>query len=108
MYEARSTLVQRHLHSLEYRRAKSRFKSEVFGEMNKDLDDYKFDLRTSPKSCIESDIVITEDDISIDSKGKGRQCFIKTEFALRNRSRMLDLLLLEEPENHLRKLCAGL
>ncbi len=101
MYEARSTLVQRHLHSLEYRRAKSRFKSEVFGEMNKDLDDYKFDLRTSPKSCIESDIVITEDDISIDSKGKGRQCFIKTEFALRNRSRMLDLLLLEEPENHL-------
>jgi putative ATP-dependent endonuclease of OLD family len=69
--------------------------------MNKDLDDYKFDLRTSPKSCIESDIVITEDDISIDSKGKGRQCFIKTEFALRNRSRMLDLLLLEEPENHL-------
>jgi putative ATP-dependent endonuclease of OLD family len=101
MYTANSTLVQRHLHSLEYRKAKSRFKNDAFGEMNKDLDDYKFDVRRSSKSCVETDIIITEDDISIDSKGKGRQCFIKTEFALRNRSRVLDVLLLEEPENHL-------
>jgi putative ATP-dependent endonuclease of OLD family len=99
MYTANSTLAQRHLHSLEYRNAKSRFKNEAFGEMNKYLDDYKFDMRTSSKSCIETDIIITEDDISIDSKGRGRQCFIKTEFAIRGRA--LDVLLLEEPENHL-------
>lgn len=48
-------------------------------------------------------MVITEDDIPIESKGKGRQCFIKTEFALQRRGsdRKLDVLLLEEPENHL-------
>lgn len=48
-----------------------------------------------------TDIIITEDDIPVDSKGKGRQCFIKTEFALRNREHSLHVLLLEEPENHL-------
>ena len=62
---------------------------------------YKFDVRTSPKASIETDIIITEDDIPVDSKGKGRQCFIKTEFALRNREHALNVLLLEEPENHL-------
>jgi putative ATP-dependent endonuclease of OLD family len=69
--------------------------------MNDELDAYKFDVRTSPKASVETDIIITEDDIPVDSKGKGRQCFIKTEFALRNREHALHVLLLEEPENHL-------
>ena len=52
---------------------------------------------------MESDLVITEDDIPIEQKGKGRQCIIKTEFALKKNDKegKLDLLLLEEPENHL-------
>lgn len=57
--------------------------------------------RTDPKACVETDIILTEDYIPVDSKGKGRQCFIKTEFALLNREHALDALLLEEPENHL-------
>jgi len=67
------------------------------------LDSYKFSVRTNPKSNLETDLVITEDDIPIESKGKGRQCFIKTEFALRKNEdeQSLDVLLLEEPENHL-------
>jgi predicted ATP-dependent endonuclease of OLD family len=41
--------------------------------------------------------------VPIENKGKGRQCFIKTEFALKQHDehRKLDVLLLEEPENHL-------
>ena len=101
MYAANATVVQRHFHSLEYRKAKSRFKDDVLKKMNEALDTYKFDIRTSPKACVETDIIITEDGIPIDSKGKGRQCFIKTELALRNRGHALDVLLLEEPENHL-------
>ena len=101
MYAAHATVVQRNFHSFEYRKAKSKFKEDVFKEMNEALDSYKFDVRTSPKASIETDIIITESDIPIDSKGKGRQCFIKTEFALRNREHALDVLLLEEPENHL-------
>lgn len=101
MYAAHATTVQRNLHSFEYRKAKSKFKDDVFKAMNEALDTYKFDVRTSPKASVETDIIITEGDIPIDSKGKGRQCFIKTEFALRNREQALDVLLLEEPENHL-------
>ena len=101
MYAAQATVVQRNLHSFEYRKAKKRFKDDVFREMNEVLEPYKFDLRTSPKASVETDIIITEGAIPIDGKGKGRQCFIKTEFALRNREHALDVLLLEEPENHL-------
>lgn len=101
IYAAHATVVQRNLHSFEYRKAKSKFKEDVFKEMNEASGTYKFDVRTSPKASVEADIIITEGDIPIDSKGKGRQCFIKTEFALRNREHALDALLLEEPENHL-------
>lgn len=101
MYAAHANVVQRNLHGFEYRKAKSKFKDDVFKAMNDVLDTYKFDIRTSPKASVETDIIITEGDIPIDSKGKGRQCFIKTEFALLNREHALDALLLEEPENHL-------
>ena len=101
MYASEASVAQRNLHGFEYRKAKAKFKDEVFKTMNESLEGYKFDIRTSPKSNVETDIIITEDDIPVDSKGKGRQCFIKTEFALRNREHALDVLLLEEPENHL-------
>jgi putative ATP-dependent endonuclease of the OLD family len=101
MYAAHASVVQRNLHGFEYRKAKSKFKDDVFKVMNDALDTYKFDIRTSPKASVETDIIITEGDIPIEGKGKGRQCFIKTEFALRNREHDLDLLLLEEPETHL-------
>jgi putative ATP-dependent endonuclease of OLD family len=101
MYAAHASIIQRNLHNFEYRKVKSKFKDDVFKTMNDALDTYKFDVRTSPKASVETDIIITEGDIPIDSKGKGRQCFIKTEFALRNREHALDVLLLEEPENHL-------
>lgn len=101
IYAAHASVIQRNLHGFEYRKAKSKFKDEVFKEMNDALDTYKFDIRTSPKASVETDLIITEGGIPIDSKGKGRQCFIKTEFALLNREQTLDILLLEEPENHL-------
>lgn len=101
MYATHASVAQRNLHGFEYRKAKTKFKDDVFKTMNDGLDAYKFALRTSPKASVEADIIITEDDIPVDSKGKGRQCFIKTEFALRNREHALHVLLLEEPENHL-------
>lgn len=101
MYAGHASVAQRNLHAFEYRKAKAKFKDDVFKTMNDGLDAYKFDVRTSPKASVETDIIITEDDIPVDSKGKGRQCFIKTEFALRNREHALHVLLLEEPENHL-------
>lgn len=86
-----------------YRQSKGEFKNGQLRELNDKLADYKFGVRTSAKANLESDLVITEDEIPIESKGKGRQCFIKTEFALSKKGAgsLLDVLLLEEPENHL-------
>lgn len=86
-----------------YRQNKGAFRTAHLTELTDNLEDYKFGVRTNTKSNLESDLVITEDDIPIESKGKGRECFIKTEFALRKHGgeRRLDVLLLEEPENHL-------
>jgi putative ATP-dependent endonuclease of OLD family len=101
MYAAHASTAQRNMHGFEYRKAKAKFKNEVFGTMNDTLDAYKFDVRTSPKASVDTDIIITENNIPVDSKGMGRQCFIRTEFALRDQEHALHVLLLEEPENHL-------
>lgn len=86
-----------------YRQSKNAFTDEHLSALNKGIEDYQFDVRTGSKTNLETDLVITEDDIPIESKGKGRQCFIKTEFALGKHAghANLDVLLLEEPENHL-------
>ncbi|WP_017911281.1 AAA family ATPase [Xanthomonas sp. SHU 166] len=101
MYAAQASIAERSKHAYEYRKAKRVFRDTSLKNLNEAVVDYKFDVRSNSKSSIETDLVITEEDIPIESKGKGRQCFIKTEFALRNREAALDLLLLEEPENHL-------
>ncbi|MDO9112538.1 MAG: AAA family ATPase [Polaromonas sp.] len=101
MYASHATVLERALHGYEYRKAKARYRDEILKGVNEPLAEYRFDVRSTPKASIEADIIITEDEIPIDSKGKGRQCFIKTEFALRDRENTLNVLLLEEPENHL-------
>lgn len=103
IYGANATILERNRNENLYRKSKAVFKNDALADLNKKLDSYKFSVRTNPKSNLETDLVITEDDIPIESKGKGRQCFIKTEFALRKNEdeHSIDVLLLEEPENHL-------
>ncbi len=103
IYASHATVLDRNKHENEYRMSKGQFRLKALAEMNDKLDEYKFSVRTSAKSNLETDLIITEGDIPIENKGKGRQCFIKTEFALRknNSEHRLDALLLEEPENHL-------
>ena len=104
MYRANVDDREKNKHQNEYRKHKSQFRNNVLNHLNAKLDNYKFSVATNKKSNLENDLTITEDDISIENKGKGRQCFIKTEFALQKKSstgNSLDVLLIEEPENHL-------
>lgn len=103
VYRTNAEDGERHKHQNEYRKHKAQFRDTVLSDLNAKLDTYQFSIATSTKSNLESDLTITEDNISIDNKGKGRQCFIKTEFALQKKksTHPLDVLLLEEPENHL-------
>lgn len=86
-----------------YRREKARFRDQHLLTLNKSISGYEFGVRTDTRSNLESDLVITENGIQIESRGRGRQCFVKTDFALQRRGgdRGLEVLLIEEPENHL-------
>mgnify|MGYP003575497902 FL=1 len=85
-----------------YRQGKHAFTGQHLAGLNADLPAYQFDVRTSIRSNLETDLIITEDSIPLENHGKGRQCFIKTEFALsKHKQGGLDVMLLEEPENHL-------
>lgn len=103
LYNANISEIEKNKYQNEYRRYKNGFKGDVLSELNARTDDYQFSVKTGSKSNLETDLTITEDEIPIENKGKGRQCVIKTEFALRKTASEEDLntLLLEEPENHL-------
>ena len=103
IYNSNVEVAERNLHQNEYRRHKSEFRNNVLSSLNERIENYDFDVRTDTKSNLQTDLTITENDVPIENKGKGRQCFIKTEFALQrnNVEQDLDVLLLEEPENHL-------
>tara|TARA_R110001583_G_C5665157_1_gene410021 strand:- start:2082 stop:3644 length:1563 start_codon:yes stop_codon:yes gene_type:complete len=85
-----------------YRQGKEAFTAQHLAELNEELPGYQFNVKSSVQSNLETDLIITENDISLENHGKGRQCFIKTEFALgKHKQGGLEVMLLEEPENHL-------
>lgn len=61
----------------------------------------KFGLSNSTKLGLESNLAVYEDDINISNKGTGKQTMVKTEFALQKQIDNIDIILIEEPENHL-------
>jgi predicted ATP-dependent endonuclease of OLD family len=101
MYGAFANSVEQNVHHNEYRKHKESFKNNILKDLNSKVPAYDFSIRSNSKANLETDLTLTENDISIENKGKGIQCFIKTEFALSRTQANLDVILLEEPENHL-------
>ncbi|EGQ8116723.1 AAA family ATPase [Vibrio parahaemolyticus] len=103
MYEASVANSERVKLQNEYRQQKLNFRDENLKLVNSGLDDYDFSIRSGSKFNLETDLTITQGAIPIENRGKGRQCFVKTEFALRKKEggKDIDVILLEEPENHL-------
>jgi putative ATP-dependent endonuclease of OLD family len=96
-----NNMIEKYTHQHEYRFHKENFKNNSFKDINSRLGDYSFAIKSNSKSNLETDLTIFEGNISIDNKGKGRQSIIKTELALNRNDIDLDIVLLEEPENHL-------
>jgi predicted ATP-dependent endonuclease of OLD family len=88
-------------HQNQYRKYKNSFNKTILKEINERMQEYRFAVKNDSKSNLQTDLTIFENDIAIENKGKGRQCFIKTEFALSKTRRPIDIVLIEEPENHL-------
>jgi putative ATP-dependent endonuclease of OLD family len=103
MYNSSVRDAERNKHQNEYRKYKDAFRKSVLTDLNDRIPaEYSFAIKTGSKASLETDLTISENDINIEHKGKGKQCFIKTEFALKKvKDKDLDIVLIEEPENHL-------
>lgn len=103
-YTDGANITERAVHRSQYRKLKGSFRSDSLAALNKRIaadKKYAFGLKMAAATEFENDLMIFEDEISIDSKGTGRQVFIKTDFALERAGDNVDVILLEEPENHL-------
>ncbi len=95
---------ERVAHQSRYRQMKNSFRTENLDNLNSRLPhgkNYYFGLRNCSTTSFENDLMIFENDIGIDNKGTGKQVFIKTDFALERAGTNVDVVLIEEPENHL-------
>ena len=97
-----SNTKERAVHKSKYRQLKNSFSGNNLQALNHRIPsnkNYIFGLKNT--IALESDLMIFENEISIDSKGAGKQVFIKTDFALERSGANVDVVLIEEPENHL-------
>lgn len=103
LYDANTDPVLRHQNIHAYRQSKAEFTKNSLAKLNEKIEKVKFEIKNDSKSNLEHDLMITECGIPVSQMGKGNQCFIKTEFALQQKTGTapIDLILIEEPENHL-------
>jgi len=102
LYRSHASPSERGTHENKYRQAKDQFWNQHLADLNTKLS-VQFHVRSSSKSNLEADLVLAEGGVPLEARGRGRQSMIKTEFALgRGKGpESIDVLLLEEPENHL-------
>ncbi|MDL2215952.1 AAA family ATPase [Ruminococcaceae bacterium OttesenSCG-928-N02] len=99
-----SDTKERAVHKSKYRQLKNSFRADSLQSLNDRIPtdkNYAFGLKSSSSLGLETDLMIYESEISIDNKGTGKQVFIKTDFALERAGDFVDVVLIEEPENHL-------
>lgn len=101
IYTSIATPLEKNKHHNNYRKHKDEFRKNILQDLNFKLEGYEFLIRNNSKSNLETDLALSENKINIENKGKGIQCFIKTKFALNRTTKTIEVVLLEEPENHL-------
>ena len=95
---------ERAKHRGDYRLLRDYFQSRSLCALNNRIPadkNYAFGLKIGNAMALETDLMIFENDIGIDNKGTGRQVLVKTDFALERAGDNVDMILIEEPENHL-------
>lgn len=76
--------------------------NQVFSEIElPDIDDRRKFGINDKKVILETILSIYEDSIALENRGSGMESLIKTQIALDRKKSQLDVILMEEPENHL-------
>lgn len=91
------------VHKSKYRKVRKYFNEKALDDLNSKFrsNNYLFGLKNGSDVSLENNLTIYKDNVSIDCKGTGIQSFIKTDFALKRSGDNIDVILIEEPENHL-------
>lgn len=105
IYKNRTDVDKRQRIKHAYRVHSEQFSTKFSSEFNLNgLDEelYKVTLATGRENALEENLTIYNDkDIDIWNMGQGDSVFINTDYALSNSSDNTQIVLLEEPENHL-------
>lgn len=86
---------------LAYRDSKKDFRDTVLSQFNACIAPKQFAVKDGVENNIETDITITEEEVPLENKGAGMQCFAKTQLSLNKSVSTIDVVLIEEPETHL-------
>lgn len=84
-----------------FRKIKQDFNNKDLKTINDELDGFQFGLSNLTKNSLENNLTLYDNDISLFDKGTGTQCLLKILSTLGKKEKELDLILIEEPENHL-------
>ena len=101
IYHSQLDDVQRINTRHSYHQAKVDFQNNKLSAFNANIAPFMFAVRESSDDNIETDVTLMEGNVPIENKGAGMQCFIKTELSLKRAANGIDIVLIEEPENHL-------
>ncbi|WP_057461424.1 TOPRIM nucleotidyl transferase/hydrolase domain-containing protein [Pseudovibrio sp. POLY-S9] len=101
VYSANTSEVEKNELKYGYRTVKDQFSEDNLKCVNQRIDEeYSFVIQNNVKANLETDLTISKRGIDIENLGVGSQCFIRTSFALSKKTN-IEVVLLEEPENHL-------
>ena len=93
---------ERAKHHAGYRAIKVDFSAEKLKDINERMNGgYAFRLKTTAKSNLETDLSVIKNGVSLENHGKGQQVVLKAELTLKKSKTTPDIVLIEEPENHL-------
>lgn len=94
----------RNLYNNEFRKIKKDFEKNTLKNLNNSLEDIKFGLSNNNKYSLENNLMLYESEVSLSNMGSGTQCMLKINNSIKKQSKNIDIILIEEPENHLSSL----
>ncbi|TSB47503.1 ATP-dependent nuclease [Alkalicoccobacillus porphyridii] len=102
IYESKTDRTLRQRINNRYRDINQKFSDDLYLEFALEpTDDLKIKLNTENEDSFQENITVEKSGIMIKNLGQGEKMFINTEFLLSNATGNSEIILIEEPENHL-------
>lgn len=102
IYESKTDRTLRQKINNRYRDITQQFSVDLYSEFDlKPIDDIKIKLNTENENSFQDNITVEKSGIIIQNLGQGEKMFINTDFLLSNAKEESEIILIEEPENHL-------